>query len=80
LPTSLKQLHPAYVTVTESKVDLKMGGWLDEYQGIEIQAEATPGEVDWSQTWNVRESHENGMSRTRRVIAPGIEWHTWSAP
>lgn len=80
LPQSLRQLHPAYVTVSESSVDLKMGGWLDEYQGIKIEGEATPGEVDWTQTWKVREYQEGGKSWTRRVIAPGVEWETWSAP
>lgn len=83
LPESLRQLQPFYVSVYESHVDLKMGGYMDTYQGIEIEPEAAAGgsgKVDWSQTWSVRSYREDGLYRTRRIIAPGILWETWSAP
>ena len=83
LPESLRQLHPLYVSLSESSVDLKMGGMPDDYEGLTIQGDVPQGtaiEVDWSQTWNAHEYDEDGLHKTRRVIAPGIEWRTWSAP
>jgi hypothetical protein len=30
--------------------------------------------------WKTRACEEQGLIKTQRIIAPGIEWRTWSAP
>ncbi len=81
LGPALRELGFLYLTMYDDRLELKMDGSPESYEGIALRVQGvTPGPVDWSalDRWRSEPCDEGRPTRRYRTIAPGIEWLTWS--